>query len=168
MKCQKKWWERASSSSEEQQWRGWRHLCQEHLANIIHLTGYCGMFFTLTSHRTWTLTRNNDLEALTGDREKGRGGWGRETRIDILLSAPAANNQSKWLFFCGWKVGEPVTCMRVLVPRLVAVIPPLIFIRAKRQTQRGLQPTMRSTTCPGCCCNTTDPTAALSIGWFTE
>lgn len=50
---------------------GWRGLCQEHLASIIHLTGYCRMFLTLTSHRAWTLPRNDDLEALTGDTERG-------------------------------------------------------------------------------------------------
>lgn len=63
-------------------------LCHEHLANIIHITGYCRVFLMLTSHRTWTLTRNHDLEALTDDTVKVREGKRvRETCIDILLTA---------------------------------------------------------------------------------
>lgn len=45
-------------------------LCHEHLANIIHIIGYRRMFLMLTSHRTWTLTRSHDLEALTDDTER--------------------------------------------------------------------------------------------------
>lgn len=72
-------------------------LCHEHLANIIHSPGYCRMFLGLTSHRTWTLTRSHDLEALTDDTEKGREGWRvrkRETYVDILLTIKIS------LFFC--------------------------------------------------------------------
>lgn len=53
------------------------------------------MFLTLTGHRTWTLTRNHDLEALTGDTEKGGEDGESKTHIDILLSALGANNQNK-------------------------------------------------------------------------
>lgn len=61
------------------------------------------MCLTLTSHRTWTLTRNHDLEALTGDTEKG----GEERRVRErererltlifcgALPPQAANNQNK-------------------------------------------------------------------------
>lgn len=55
-------------------------LCQKHLANIIHLTCFCRMFLTLTSHRLWTLTSSHDLEALTGDTEGRRGEEGEMGR----------------------------------------------------------------------------------------
>lgn len=87
------------ASFEEQPWRLEGGLRQKHLANIIHLTCFCRMFLTLTSHRVWTLTSSHDLEALTGDTEGRRGEEGEtergETCIDILLSAAAANNLNK-------------------------------------------------------------------------
>ncbi len=108
MKCQKKS-DGVRAAALRSNYGGWKGLWQEHLSNIIHLAGYCRMCFTLTSHRTWTLTRNHDLEALTGDTEKG----GEERRVRererlalIFCWAPrAANNQNKWLLWYGWKVG---------------------------------------------------------------
>lgn len=91
------------------------------------------MFLTLTGHRTLTLTRSHDLEALTGDTEKGGGDGESKSHIDILLSALAANNQNKWLFFVWLKSrrareSEPVMCMCVLIACHVPVIPRLISI----------------------------------------
>ncbi len=70
------------SGSFEEQHGG---LCQEHLANIIHLTCYCRMFLTPAHHRIWTLTRNHDLEALTGDTERRRGEAGETERPTLIF-----------------------------------------------------------------------------------
>lgn len=53
------------------------------------------MFLTLSNHRTWTLTRNHDLEALTVDTERGEEDGECLAHIDILLSTLAENNQNK-------------------------------------------------------------------------
>lgn len=180
MKCQKKWWCVSSSSS-------WRVLCSEPLANIIHLAGYHRMFLTLTSHRTWIVTRNHDLEALTNDTERGGEDSESKPHIDILPSALGTNNQNMGLFFVRLKhnrvrQSERATCMCVLIARLVPVIPWFISIRQRSlwlriqntnsrtqhlENRQRLKPNMCIPTCQEYC-NIIDSPAVVTVGPLTE
>lgn len=93
MKCQKKWW-CVSGSFEERQWR---------LEGS--LPGAPGKYYsphrllrdvpcTLTSHGSGTQTRSHDLEALTGDTERG-GEEGEKQRLALICCWVPPCKQSK-------------------------------------------------------------------------